>query len=103
MLAGSVEREVVHTQTWRGQKNLKVLRVVAPVRLKGRSQPIGAVELDQDYRAVAVSVGDARGKLALILTLALLALYISLFPILHRVTRAARGAQPAPARGRRRA
>ena len=87
VLAGSVERGVVHTQTWRGQKNLKVLRVVAPVRLKGRSQPIGAVELDQDYRAVAVSVGDARGKLALILTLALLALYISLFPILHRVTR----------------
>ena len=87
VLAGSVERGVVHTQTWRGQKNLKVLRVVAPVRLRGRSQPIGAVELDQDYRAVAVSVGDARGKLALILTLALLALYISLFPILHRVTR----------------
>ena len=74
-------------QTWRGQKNLKVLRVVVPVRLKGSSQPIGAVELDQDYRAVAVSIGDARGKLALILTLALLALYISLFPILHRVTR----------------
>jgi signal transduction histidine kinase len=87
VLAGSVERGVVQTQTWQGQKNLKVLRVVAPVRLKGRSQPIGAVELDQDYRAVAVSVGDARGKLALILTLALLALYISLFPILHRVTR----------------
>jgi signal transduction histidine kinase len=86
-LDGSVERGVVHTQTWRGQKNLKVLRVVAPVRLTGRRQPIGAVELDQDYRAVAVSVGDARGKLALILTLALLALYISLFPILRRVTR----------------
>jgi signal transduction histidine kinase len=45
------------------------------------------VELDQDYRAVAVGVGDARGRLALILGLALLALYISLFPILHRVTR----------------
>ena len=87
VLAGSVRRGVVHTQTWRGQRNVKVLRVVVPVRLKGRSQPIGAVELDQDYRAVAVSVGDARGRLALILTLALLALYISLFPILHRVTR----------------
>jgi signal transduction histidine kinase len=86
-LAGSVERGVVHTQTWRGQKNLKVLRVVVPVRLKARTKPIGAVELDQDYKAVAVTVGDARGKIALILALALLALYISLFPILHQVAR----------------
>ena len=75
------------TDTWRGQQNLKILRVLVPVRLKGSSRAIGAVALDQDYRAVAVSIDDARGRLALILTLALLALYISLFPILHRVTR----------------
>ena len=50
MLGGSVQRSVAHTQTWRGQKNLKVLRVVAPVRLKGQRQAIGAVLLDQDYR-----------------------------------------------------
>jgi len=61
--------------------------VMVPVRARAGARAIGAVELDQDYRAVAVSVGDARGKLALILTLALLALYLSLFPILHRVTR----------------
>jgi signal transduction histidine kinase len=87
VLGGSVEQSVAHTQTWRGQKHLKVLRVLVPVRLTARSGPIGAVELDQDYRAVAVTVGDAREKLALILTLALLALYLSLFPILRRVTR----------------
>jgi signal transduction histidine kinase len=87
VLRGSVKRSVVHTQTWRGQRDLKVLRVLVPVRLNGGSRAIGAVELDQDYRAVAVGVGDARGRLALILGLALLALYISLFPILHRVTR----------------
>src|SRR5690349_21197837 len=87
VLGGSVERSVTHTQTWRGKQNLKVLRVLVPVRLTARSRPIGAVELDQDYRAVAVSVGDAREKLAVILTLALLALYLSLFPILRRVTR----------------
>jgi signal transduction histidine kinase len=78
---------VAYTQTWRGQKHLKVLRVLVPVRVKGRPTAIGAVALDQDYRAVAVSIGDARGPLAVILTLALLALYISLFPILQRVTR----------------
>jgi signal transduction histidine kinase len=87
VLAGSVKRHVTRTDTWRGQRNLKILQVIVPVRLKGSSHAIGAVELDQDYRAVAVSIDDARGRLALILTLALLALYISLFPILHRVTR----------------
>ena len=87
VLDGSVKRSVAHTQTWRGQKNLKVLRVLVPVRVDPHGRAIGAVGLDQDYRAVAVSVGDAREKLALILTLALLALYLSLFPILQRVTR----------------
>jgi signal transduction histidine kinase len=87
VLSGSVKRHVTRTDTWHGQRNLKVLRVIVPVRLKGSSGAIGAVVLDQDYRAVAVSIDDARGRLALILTLALLALYISLFPILHRVTR----------------
>src|SRR5918911_383089 len=61
--------------------------VLLAVRLAGGRRAIGAVELDQDYRAVAISIGDARGRLALILTLALLALYVSLFPILKRVTR----------------
>ena len=36
---------------------------------------------------MAVTIGDARGPLALILGLALLALFVSLFPILRRVTR----------------
>ena len=87
VLAGSVRRHVTRTDTWRGQQDVRILRVLVPVRLKGNPHTIGAVALDQDYRAVAVSIDDARGRLALILTLALLALYISLFPILHRVTR----------------
>jgi signal transduction histidine kinase len=86
-LGGDVSRRVARMDTWRGQRNLKVLRVVVPVRLAGRHAAIGAVELDQDYRAVAVTIGDARGRLALILGLALLALFVSLFPILRRVTR----------------
>jgi signal transduction histidine kinase len=86
VLAGNVERSVAEVQTAQA-KGLKVLRVVVPVRLSGRRRALGAVELDQDYRAVGVGVGDARWRLALILGLALLALYLSLFPILHRVTR----------------
>jgi signal transduction histidine kinase len=87
ILDGTASRRVARMDTWRGQTNLKVLRVVVPVRLAGRPNAIGAVELDQDYRAVAVTIGDARGRLALILGLALLALFVSLFPILRRVTR----------------
>src|SRR5262249_2952324 len=67
VVQGSVNKRVAHMDTWRGQKDLKVLRVVVPVRLAGQRRPIGAVELDQDYHAVAVSIGDARGPLALIL------------------------------------
>jgi signal transduction histidine kinase len=85
--AGHTSRRVARMDTWRGQTNLEVLRVIVPVRLAGQHRAIGAVELDQDYRAVAVTIGDARWPLALILGLALLALYVSLFPILRRVTR----------------
>jgi signal transduction histidine kinase len=85
-LRGEVTRRVTRATTWRGRKNVKVLRVVVPVRLTERSLPIGAVELDQDYRAAAVSIDDARWRLAAILTLALLSLYLALFPILRRVT-----------------
>jgi signal transduction histidine kinase len=87
VLGGAVKRRVTHSTTWRGEQNLKVLRVLVPVRLTRSPKPIGALVLDQDYRVVDVSIGDARGPLALILALALLALYISLFPILRRVTR----------------
>jgi signal transduction histidine kinase len=87
VLGGAVKRRVTHSATWRGEKDLKVLRVLVPVRLTRSPKPIGALVLDQDYRVVDVSIGDARGPLAVILALALLALYISLFPILHRVTR----------------
>jgi signal transduction histidine kinase len=86
-IEGSATHRLARMTTWRGQKNLKVLRVIVPVRLKGQARSIGAVELDQDYRAVGVGVGDAQRRLALILALALLALYLALFPILRRVTR----------------
>ena len=85
--SGGASRRVAHMDTWRGQKDLKVLRILVPVRPMPSSRPIGVLELDQDYRSVDVSVGDARLRLAVILALALLALYMALFPILRRVTR----------------
>src|SRR2546421_6162338 len=87
VLAGRFERRVTRTIDWRGKPDVKVLQSLVPVRSSPASRPVGALELDQDYRAVAVGTAGARTRLALILALALLALWVSLFPILRRVTR----------------
>ena len=87
VLAGRFERRVTRTVSWRGTPDVKVLRSLVPVRSSPVSRPVGALELDQDYNAVAVGTAGARTRLALILALALLALWVSLFPILRRVTR----------------
>jgi len=86
VFAGVPKRRVTRTITWRGRINVKVLQSLIPVREAGSMKPIGALELDQDYRAVAVSVGEAKDRLVLILAIALLLLYLTLFPILRRVT-----------------
>jgi signal transduction histidine kinase len=87
VLAGRFERRVTRTVSWRGTHDVKVLQSLVPVRSVSGARPVGALELDQDYKAVAVGTAGARTRLALILALALLALYVSLFPILRRVTR----------------
>src|SRR6266516_7782719 len=62
------------------------MRSLIPVRQDGAKKPIGALELDQDYRAGAVTVGEAKSRLVPILGIALLVLYLALFPILRCVT-----------------
>jgi signal transduction histidine kinase len=84
---GIAKRRVTHTTTWRGEPNVKVLQALIPVRMPASNRTIGAIELDQDYRAVDVSTTDAQNRLALILAAAFLALYLALLPILRRVTR----------------
>lgn len=87
VFAGHFQRRLTRTSTWRGERNVKVLQALLPVRASPSQKPVGALELDLDYRAVGVSIDKARSRLALILALALFALYVSLFPILRRVTR----------------
>jgi signal transduction histidine kinase len=86
VFAGESKRRVARTVSWRGVPNVKVLQSLVPVLTAGSRSPIGALELDQDYRAVDVSIGKASQRLALILAIALLVLYLALFPILRRVT-----------------
>jgi signal transduction histidine kinase len=87
VLAGKITRRVTYIPTWRGQEHLKVLQILAPVRETLSGKPIGVIGLDQDYRAVAVGTGDAHLRLALILAVALLTLFVTLLPIMNRLTR----------------
>jgi diguanylate cyclase (GGDEF)-like protein len=66
----------------------KVLTVLVPVRV-GRGA--GTFALHQDYGPIASSARRAFLPVAGVLELALLGLYLSLFPILRRVTRRLRG------------
>ena len=67
--------------------DMKTLSVYSPVRLNATARPVGIFELYQDYAPVAAAVRSTLTPVAIALALTLLALYISLFPILRRVTR----------------
>jgi len=86
VFAGISQRRVTHTVSWRGDRNVKVLQSLVPVRETATSKPVGAFEFDQDYHAMEAGLGDTSHRLLLILTIAFLVLYLSLFPILHRLT-----------------
>jgi diguanylate cyclase (GGDEF)-like protein len=74
-------------ESWAGRK---VLTVYVPVRL-GTQAPAGTFALHQDYGPIASAARKAFIPVAGVLELALIGLYISLFPILRRVTRRLRG------------
>jgi diguanylate cyclase (GGDEF)-like protein len=74
-----------------GGRTVKVLKVFVPVPLGGVDGPAGALELAENYAPIAHA--GRRGLLPVIgiLQLVLLTLYVSLFPLLRRVTARLRG------------
>ena len=86
-LAGTITERVTYRTSWRTGRNLKVLQILVPVRASLSGRPIGVIGLDQDYSFVAIGTGDAATRLGVILAIALLLLYITLFPIMNRLTR----------------
>ena len=81
--APSMETSV---QEWAGTK---ALNVYVPVRVgQGKA---GTFALHQDYGPIAASARKAFIPVAGVLELALIGLYLSLFPLLRRVTRRLRG------------
>ncbi|MFL5950043.1 MAG: diguanylate cyclase domain-containing protein, partial [Gaiellaceae bacterium] len=69
----------------------KVLKVFVPVPFIGSEQPAGVLALAQDYQPITQA--GRKGLLPVIgvLQLVLLTLYVSLFPLLRRVTARLRG------------
>jgi signal transduction histidine kinase len=86
VFAGRPKRRVTRTVAWWGRQNVQVLQSLIPVFEHGTKTPVGAIEFDQDYRTVEVPIGSASNRLLVILAIAFLVLYLSLFPILRRVT-----------------
>ena len=82
--APSMETSV---QEWGGTK---ALNVYVPVRV-GQGDEAGTFALHQDYGPIAASARKAFIPVAGVLELALIGLYLSLFPLLRRVTRRLRG------------
>ena len=82
-LQGNRERAVVPLDS---PGKPKVLRTMVPVRPHGTMQPIGAISLSQDYRAIDVQIKEAIQHTAVILVFALLALWALLIPLLRRAT-----------------
>jgi diguanylate cyclase (GGDEF)-like protein len=74
-----------------GGRTVKVLKVFVPVPLGGVDGPAGALELAENYAPIAHA--GRRGLLPVIgiLQLVLLTLYVSLFPLMRRVTARLRG------------
>ena len=83
---GASVLRTTRTTTWHGTPDVKVVQMLIPVQAPSTGTTIGALELDQDYRAVELTTGKARERLVLILALGLLALYVAFFPILRRAT-----------------
>ena len=64
----------------------KVLRSDLPIRSTGQAQAFGVVEIAQDYRVVVQRAHQTLLPVAAFLLLALVAVFLSLIPILRRVT-----------------
>ena len=69
----------------------KVLKVFVPVPFVGRDEPAGVLALSQDYKPIVQAGRKGLLPVLGVLQLVLLTLYLSLFPLLRRVTGRLRG------------
>jgi signal transduction histidine kinase len=69
-------------------RNVKTLSVYVPLTLRGAPRPGGVLELYQSYAPVKKAVNAVVAPFAAIVGLALLCLWIGLFPLIQRMARA---------------
>jgi signal transduction histidine kinase len=89
VLAGNVVHDVSYLNHEGGTgRDVKALEVYVPLRLQGGAKPRAVFELYQSYQPVARSVQAFVVPFAVLLLLALLGLWATLFPLLRRMARA---------------
>jgi PAS domain S-box-containing protein len=86
-IEGATVQRVIHLGDNGAGDGVEVLETIVPVRLPGVRRPAGALAVYYDYAPIAEDVMSAITPVAVGLGVALLLLYATLFPILHRVTR----------------
>jgi HD-GYP domain-containing protein (c-di-GMP phosphodiesterase class II) len=83
--------KVIHDVSWLNKEggsgeDAKVLESYVPLFLPGSNTPVGVFELYEDYGPVASEVSRVTRDVTITTVVALLLLYIGLFPVLRRVT-----------------
>jgi PAS domain S-box-containing protein len=87
VLAGDAKSDIGRLNDEGGTgENIKVLSAYVPVRTDGSGAPVGVLELYTSFDEVNSDAMAAVKPVAVALSLALLLLYASLFPILRQVT-----------------
>ena len=89
VMAGNVVHDVSQLNSeGGGGADQKALEVYVPLKLPGDSRPRAVFEMYQSYRPVASSVRSFVTPFAVLLFLALVGLWVALFPLLRRMARA---------------
>src|SRR6185312_520591 len=89
VLGGTVVRDVSYINHEGGTgSNVKALEVYVPLQLRGESRPSGVFEIYVSYAPVASAISSFVAPFAVLLFLALIALWAALFPLVQRMVRA---------------
>jgi signal transduction histidine kinase len=89
VLGGAVVRDVSYINHEGGTgSNVKALEVYVPLQLRGESRPSGVFEIYESYAPVASAISSFVAPFAVLLFLALIALWAALFPLIQRMVRA---------------
>jgi len=89
VLGGAVVRDVSYINHEGGTgKNVKALEVYVPLQLRGQARSSGVFEIYESYAPVASAIRSFVAPFAVLLFLALIALWAALFPLIQRMVRA---------------